>query len=589
MAAGLARFSNQYFVEFEPPVEATNYKRYLLGLHTDIFGHFDYDGSILYLHQKPLKMVAETKVDGKTVVIKLRERLDATASVAGTEDEKGKGEGNPVDMERQIRSRVELLFARKERPEWIPDTASSECEICLQPFGVFRRRHHCRGCGHIFCKECSNFFLPLPVQYNYGTVPQRLCSICYNALSEKNNPVEEATTKAQYYLRASNTYEFADSTKILSDIGSKRPPEKVICFVKTPGAIQSEQLMTVLDASNAPSSMTKLPFCKLLQEKLQHPYIQPYINTDYRADKKDVVIFREFSPKGSLKDYIHRGIWSGANPRDPYTKKYASAGKPLPIAEIAKYGRQILDGLAFLQSLGIIHYHLHTGNVLLVDNVVKFTDIENSLLKLQPRFTFTAKQLTPDVEAFSYLLFEMATGTERDTGGLEGLITSNLPGNCVKEIHAILKCIWDSDGTANPTTVSELLKMPPFNTVADKDLVPFEKKVKLSPKMNTFLEEIRNSVTPFLQELEGIRRREKFPATSGAVPEPSSPPVGTSSTKGHQRVKSLDRTSSTPAGLTADTAGSSPERAKSPPRKGGSKLKRAATTASIPTATPKVP
>jgi hypothetical protein len=89
--------------------------------------------------------------------------------------------------------------------------------------------------------------------------------------------------------------------------------------------------------------MTKVPFCKLLHEKLQHPYILPYINSDYRADKRDVVVFREFCPKGSLKDMVYRGLWSPANPRDPYIKKYAGTGKPLPVNDIAKYGRQILD------------------------------------------------------------------------------------------------------------------------------------------------------------------------------------------------------------------------------------------------------
>jgi len=65
-------------------VEGANYKRYLIGLHTDVFGHFDFDGSILFLHSKPAKFTVETKVEGKVQTIKLRERLDSTNNTEAT-------------------------------------------------------------------------------------------------------------------------------------------------------------------------------------------------------------------------------------------------------------------------------------------------------------------------------------------------------------------------------------------------------------------------------------------------------------------------------------------------------------------------
>lgn len=37
---------------------------------------------------------------------------------------------------------------------WKPDQSSHSCEKCAKDFTFFRRRHHCRGCGGIFCSDC---------------------------------------------------------------------------------------------------------------------------------------------------------------------------------------------------------------------------------------------------------------------------------------------------------------------------------------------------------------------------------------------------------------------------------------------------
>lgn len=42
---------------------------------------------------------------------------------------------------------------------------------CGRPFTLLRRRHHCRGCGRIFCDACS----PL----RGAPVPQRRCQSCW--------------------------------------------------------------------------------------------------------------------------------------------------------------------------------------------------------------------------------------------------------------------------------------------------------------------------------------------------------------------------------------------------------------------------
>lgn len=40
---------------------------------------------------------------------------------------------------------------------WMNDSFVSECLNCFKPFTAFRRKHHCRFCGQIFCSACTIF------------------------------------------------------------------------------------------------------------------------------------------------------------------------------------------------------------------------------------------------------------------------------------------------------------------------------------------------------------------------------------------------------------------------------------------------
>jgi hypothetical protein len=42
------------------------------------------------------------------------------------------------------------------RRYWMPDRECTACTNCGLPFSLFRRKHHCRFCGKIFCQPCSS-------------------------------------------------------------------------------------------------------------------------------------------------------------------------------------------------------------------------------------------------------------------------------------------------------------------------------------------------------------------------------------------------------------------------------------------------
>lgn len=81
---------------------------------------------------------------------------------------------------------------------------------------------------------------------------------------------------------------------------------------------------------------------------LRHPFIHPI---EYMATNDSGALFvRKFNVKGSLKDQL-----CGSSPKNPFLSKYGNPkGRvPLPIKEVAIYGRQILEALRFLYSKGM--------------------------------------------------------------------------------------------------------------------------------------------------------------------------------------------------------------------------------------------
>ncbi|KRF78634.1 RUN and FYVE domain-containing protein 2 isoform X4 [Drosophila virilis] len=64
---------------------------------------------------------------------------------------------------------------------WAPDSITTQCTACTREFNLARRKHHCRSCGEIFCKACSQHTLPLLNAQGQPGRPVRVCDACYSA------------------------------------------------------------------------------------------------------------------------------------------------------------------------------------------------------------------------------------------------------------------------------------------------------------------------------------------------------------------------------------------------------------------------
>nr|VZI27783.1 unnamed protein product [Spirometra erinaceieuropaei] len=87
-----------------------------------------------------------------------------------------KVESAKLEAER-LRERLQAL----SMAEWKSDADTGVCTQCSAPFGLSRRKHHCRNCGLIFCYECSAYRMTLPS----SSKPLRVCEPCHNQLLER--------------------------------------------------------------------------------------------------------------------------------------------------------------------------------------------------------------------------------------------------------------------------------------------------------------------------------------------------------------------------------------------------------------------
>lgn len=76
------------------------------------------------------------------------------------------------------RKKTSSLLSSRRPKMWIPDHRVRSCFKCRTPFSMFRRRHHCRFCGRIFCGQCTSFTARHAQFTGLETLPQRACEEC---------------------------------------------------------------------------------------------------------------------------------------------------------------------------------------------------------------------------------------------------------------------------------------------------------------------------------------------------------------------------------------------------------------------------
>jgi len=79
------------------------------------------------------------------------------------------------------------------RPPWQPDEQAPKCNKCGAGFSLFNRRHHCRHCGKVYCKNCSQKITKIP-NLGYTDEAVKVCDDCFSAASQGGTLFQVAPT-----------------------------------------------------------------------------------------------------------------------------------------------------------------------------------------------------------------------------------------------------------------------------------------------------------------------------------------------------------------------------------------------------------
>ncbi|WFD07082.1 hypothetical protein MVES1_002438 [Malassezia vespertilionis] len=79
-----------------------------------------------------------------------------------------------------------LLPEQYSAPIWIPDSLALHCTRCCDAFTVWRRKHHCRLCGQVFCHACSNMLFRIDAA---KPICMRACTACFTSTFGERVPM----------------------------------------------------------------------------------------------------------------------------------------------------------------------------------------------------------------------------------------------------------------------------------------------------------------------------------------------------------------------------------------------------------------
>ncbi|XP_023164554.2 uncharacterized protein LOC111595195 isoform X1 [Drosophila hydei] len=253
----------------------------------------------------------------------------------------------------------------------------------------------------------------------------------YSALDSGNGIVERSPRERAQRERALNaTQEWIQSANgryeviaHLDEIGSRHGKN---WFLVNDASVRTDRLLTLLPLPADCVALEDLPPDECAREilmellgSLHHPYIYPVLDLGFLRNSSHsyACLVTPFNSRGSLKDLIYKAQWN-----EPWARKYTRKPNGLPVSQVQRLGRQILEALLFLKERGFpLHGHLHSGNVILQNGAARLSGLENGLLGLSSRnnAVMWSRSVTEienvDIVCFGHLLYEMCTGQEMTT------------------------------------------------------------------------------------------------------------------------------------------------------------------------------
>ncbi|XP_076060361.1 uncharacterized protein LOC143036681 isoform X4 [Oratosquilla oratoria] len=299
---------------------------------------------------------------------------------------------------------------------------------------------------------------------------------------------ETASLAARSYVRTQPRYSILEH---LPDVGSRIDKN---WFLVKDTTVKTERLMTLLpydEACPIPLAQgTKEALIELFQA-LQHPYIYPVLDMDFASISNHcyVISVLPYNQKGTLKDLIYRSHW-----QEDWGEKYQQRSSGLPVSQVQRLGRQVLEALLFLQDRGFPPCgHVHSGNIILQNGVARLSGIENTLLGLTSRiYPIIRKRLRDNRDAidsvsFGHVLFEMCAGYELSAAHPTLKHLEDIAG--YPQVLQVLDFIFGS-GEQYPS-IEEILCLDFFRNLDLREMRAMPIPARYSPVARNILREVR--------------------------------------------------------------------------------------------------
>ncbi|KAG8034945.1 hypothetical protein G9C98_008021, partial [Cotesia typhae] len=126
------------------------------------------------------------------------------------------------------------------RSYWMPDKKAKQCYECCERFTTFRRRHHCRVCGQIFCSKCCSDEIPGKIMGCTGDL--RVCTYCCKVVlsylqSSDMKSVLSADLKA---LQEDLEVKYGGDTLSVAEVQSNMEDETRVCRKTSVGYMEEK-------------------------------------------------------------------------------------------------------------------------------------------------------------------------------------------------------------------------------------------------------------------------------------------------------------------------------------------------------------
>ncbi|XP_039263088.2 PX domain-containing protein kinase-like protein isoform X1 [Styela clava] len=239
-----------------------------------------------------------------------------------------------------------------------------------------------------------------------------------------------------------------------------------------------------------------------LLPNLQHPSIS---STQHAmTNETGGLTIKQFYMNGTLRDHLCKTKPMKAH----YLKKYCApkAVSQLSVAQTRQFCRQILEMLKFLHEKGLACHHLHTGNLVIEDKVIKLLDIENYLLGVPPfykpfytQFRKINSAESIDVYSFGHVLYEMVFGRPLNKPTIE-----ELPPELPAEIRSVLESILTVEACKLGLPTLEGLLMHPLFVDEVVVTVGIKPQLKIPSKLKETLRQYKDNQQKKLKEEQKV-------------------------------------------------------------------------------------